>query len=83
LPDREVQFWRATQEAKAAGIPAGSGKVMQEHSRPSPNNPPEALGKFIREQNIAHFKKCLSETADETQRQVLLKLLASEMAKKQ
>jgi hypothetical protein len=55
---------------------------MHEHSRSSPNNPPEALGKFVREQNIAHFKKCLSEAADETQRQIILKLLASELAKK-
>ncbi len=55
---------------------------MHEHLRSSPNNPPEALGKFIREQNIAHFRKCLSEAVDETQREILLKLLASELAKK-
>jgi hypothetical protein len=55
---------------------------MQEHSRSSPNSPPEALGRFVREQNIAHFRKCLSEAADETQRQILLKLLADELAKK-
>lgn len=55
---------------------------MQEHSRSSPNSPPEALGRFISEQNTAHFRKCLSETADEKQRQILLKLLANELAKK-
>lgn len=55
---------------------------MQGHSPTSPNVPPEVLGKFISEQNIAHFRKCLSETADEKQRQILLKLLANELAKK-
>lgn len=55
---------------------------MQVHSSPPPNNLPEALGKFISEQNIAHYRKCLTETDDEKQRQVLLKLLADELARK-
>jgi hypothetical protein len=55
---------------------------MPGHSPTSPNVRPEALGKFISEQNIAHFRKCLSETADEKQRKILLQLLADELAKK-
>lgn len=54
---------------------------MQVHSSPPPNDSPEALCKFISEQNIAHYKKCLTETANEEQRQILLKLLADELAK--
>lgn len=55
---------------------------MQVHSSPLPNNSPEALGKFVSEQNIAHYRKCLTETADEKRRQILLKLLADELARK-
>jgi hypothetical protein len=55
---------------------------MQGHSLPSPKTSDESLGKFVSEQNIAHYRKCLTETADEKQRQVLLKLLAGELAKK-
>jgi hypothetical protein len=55
---------------------------MQGHSQTSPNLPPEVLDKFVCERNIAHFKKCLSETSDEKQRQILQKLLAHELAKK-
>jgi hypothetical protein len=59
------------------------GKIaMQGHSLPSPKTSDESLGKFVSEQNIAHYRKCLAETADEKQRQVLLKLLAGELAKK-
>jgi hypothetical protein len=56
--------------------------AMQVHSSPPPNNSPEALGKFISEQNIAHYRKCLTETDDAKQRQILLKLLADELARK-
>ena len=56
--------------------------AMQVHSSPPPNNSPEALGKFVCEQNIAHYRKCLTETADEERRQILLKLLADELARK-
>lgn len=55
--------------------------AMQEQSLPPSNRPPEALGKFISEQNIALYRKCLTETDDEKRRQVLLKLLADELAK--
>lgn len=58
---------------------------MQQHSsssRPSPGRSADTLGKFISEQNVAHYRKCLAETADEKQRQILLKLLAGELAKK-
>jgi hypothetical protein len=55
---------------------------MQWHSLSSLQKSPEALGKFIIEQNIAHYKKCLAQTFDERQRQVLQKLLADELAKK-
>src|ERR1035437_1706936 len=58
------------------------GIAMQGHSLPSPKTSDESLGKFVSEQNIAHYRKCLAERADEKQRQVLLKLLAGELAKK-
>lgn len=56
---------------------------MEGHSLPSPNISPEALRKFICEQNIAHYRKCLEETAEEKRRQTLLELLADELARKQ
>lgn len=57
---------------------------VAEVRRPSllPKKSPNDLGKFIREQNLAHFKKCLTETADETRRQILRELIAGELAKK-
>jgi hypothetical protein len=35
---------------------------------------------FIHQQNIAHYRKVLSETTDPTKRQTVLKLLADEQA---
>lgn len=55
--------------------------AMQAYSLPPSKRPPEVLGKFISEQNIALYRKCLTETDDENRRQVLLKLLADELAK--
>jgi len=55
--------------------------AMSGHSLSSPNNSADALGKFISEQNIAHFRKCLAESADEKQRRILLMLLAGELVK--
>ncbi len=55
---------------------------MYVHSSQPPANSPEALGKFISEQNIAHYRKCLTETDDEKQRQILRKFLADELARK-
>jgi hypothetical protein len=55
---------------------------MQAHPSPPPSNSPEALGKFISEQNIAHYRKCLTEMGEEKQRKILLKLLADELARK-
>lgn len=43
---------------------------------------PDTLRKFVHDQNVAHFRKCLKEATDEVQRQVLLKLLADELARK-
>ena len=60
--------------------PAANTPMQMDSSSP-PNNSPEALGKFISEQNIAHYRKCLTETDDEKQRQILLKLLADELAR--
>ena len=54
---------------------------MQVHSSQPPANSLEGLGKFISEQNISHYRKCLTETDDEKQRQILLKLLADELAR--
>ena len=35
---------------------------------------------YIREQNLAHYRKVLSETTDPTKQQIVLKLLAGEQA---
>jgi len=58
---------------------------MQENSlpsRPLPKKSADTLGKFVSEQNIAHYRKCLAETADAKQRKILLQLLAGELASK-
>jgi len=47
-----------------------------------PKNSLDDLGKLIREQNLAHFRKCLTETTDEARRQILRELIAGELAKK-
>ena len=36
------------------------------------------MERYIREQNLAHYRKVLSETTDPKKRQILLKLLADE-----
>ena len=59
--------------------------AMQERSlpsRPLPKKSADTLGKFVSEQNIAHYRKCLAETADAKQRKILLQLLAGELASK-
>ena len=49
--------------------------------------PPQALevcmDHFIHEQNLAHYRKVLSETTDPTKRLTVLKLLADEQANQQ
>jgi hypothetical protein len=49
--------------------------------------PPQALevcmDHFIHEQNLAHYRKVLSETTDPTKRLTVLKLLADEQANHQ
>jgi hypothetical protein len=42
----------------------------------------DTIGKFVHDQNVAHFRKCLKETTDEARRQVLLQLLADELTRK-
>jgi len=39
------------------------------------------MDRFIHEQNLAHYRKVLSETTDPTKRQTVLKLLSDEQAK--
>jgi hypothetical protein len=39
-----------------------------------------AMDRYIHEQNVAHYRKVLSETTDPTKRQTVLKLLADEQA---
>jgi hypothetical protein len=39
------------------------------------------MDRFIHEQNLAHYRKILSETTDPKKRQTVLKLLADEQAK--
>jgi hypothetical protein len=36
---------------------------------------------FVHHQNLAHYRKLLTETTDEAQRRLLLKLIAEEEAK--
>ena len=55
---------------------------MERNSSPQPCQTAEALGKFVREQNIAHYRKCLAEATDQKRRQVLLRLLAGELSGK-
>jgi hypothetical protein len=38
------------------------------------------MDRYIHEQNIAHYRKVLSETIDSTKRQTVSKLLADEQA---
>jgi hypothetical protein len=50
------------------------------------NKPPlpsesEALAKFVHDENILHYRKCLAVSTDGTQRKILLELLADELAK--
>ena len=40
-----------------------------------------ALQEFVRNSNIAEFRKLLAQATDEDQRRILLKLLAEEKAK--
>lgn len=56
--------------------------ASQERSLPSQKGQSDELSKFVRDQNVAHFKKCLKEATDEKQQQVLLQLLADELARK-
>jgi hypothetical protein len=43
-------------------------------------NSRSAINRFIHEQNLAHYRKVLSETTDPAKRQTVLKLLADEQA---
>ena len=38
------------------------------------------MDRYVHEQNLAHYRKVLSETNDPTKRQIVLKLLADELA---
>jgi hypothetical protein len=38
------------------------------------------MDRYIQDQNLAHYRKVLSETTDPTKRQAVLKLLADEQA---
>jgi hypothetical protein len=38
------------------------------------------MDRYIHEQNLAHYRRVLSETHDQTKRQTVLKLLAEEQA---
>jgi hypothetical protein len=39
-----------------------------------------SMDRYIHDQNLAHYRKALSETTDPTKRQTLLRLLADEQA---
>jgi hypothetical protein len=56
--------------------------VDQEFGSPQTSrNTRSAIHHFIHEQNLAHYRKVLSETTDPTKRQTVLKLLADEQAR--
>jgi len=38
------------------------------------------MDRYIRDQNLAHYRKVLAETTDPTKRQTVLKLIADEQA---
>lgn len=42
---------------------------------------PSDLDKFVSEQNVARYRKLLDESTDETNRRVIIRLLADQMAK--
>jgi hypothetical protein len=39
------------------------------------------MDRYIRDQNLAHYRKVLAETTDPTKRRAVLKLIAAEQAK--
>lgn len=39
------------------------------------------MDRYIRDQNLAHYRKVLTETTDPTKRRAVLKLIADEQAK--
>jgi hypothetical protein len=41
------------------------------------------MDRYIHEQNLAHYRKILSETSDPIKRQIVLRLLAEEQANAQ
>lgn len=41
---------------------------------------PSDLDKFVSEQNVARYRKLLDESTDETNRRVIIRLLADQMA---
>jgi hypothetical protein len=48
---------------------------------PLTSEPAEALAKFVHDENIAHYQKCLTMTTDEAQRKILRELLANKLSK--
>ena len=40
------------------------------------------MDRYIHDQNLAHYRRALSETTDPTKRQILLKLLADEQSQR-
>jgi len=52
-------------------------EAVRKHVQAAPSD----LERFVREQNIARYRKLLGESQDETRRLTIAKLLADEVAK--
>jgi hypothetical protein len=88
-PGRDVCSFRHDQWGANAMYGSGQRRDRADNPKvagllrpsPSPKNASDDLARFIREQNLAHFKKCLTETTDETRRQILRELIAGQLAR--
>jgi hypothetical protein len=89
MPAEEITFGKVSsidqsiRDANAhaghiAAPPLASVGDREFGSAAASTNPRIEMEHYIREQNLAHYRKVLSETTDPKKRQILLKLLADE-----
>jgi hypothetical protein len=74
--DQNVQL----ASAHANDIAAWAPMMIERLLTLPPQYSGSAMERYIREQNLSHYRKVLSETTDPTKRETLLKLLADEQA---
>jgi hypothetical protein len=60
--------------------PVPNGRILRRDAH-SPEGCQISLDSFVHRQNVERYRKLLAESADEVQRQRLLKLLAEEAAR--